>query len=306
MIMSLCKGASAAVLAFVAAGVCVAGPSRHVLIDESARTVSGARERMAFERLADEGERVKWAARQGRSTAIGTSVLSATGAVVGGASGALIGVGLAQAHAQARRNASIQPLRAAVERARMDSLIQARVVRSLEARGIAFAPVQWALKAQPAYFQRAGLADGSELLVIEKAGMPIVALSWDDRTPLVSMVKRSARVRTLMRGDVVSEGVSCELRYVGTPAPDGLEPVDYWSRNGGRPFLDAVESGVVDRILAVDCGEVAALPRPGRDAMTELDIGGRRVRYPGALWKQVDGVAYLRTRDGGITLVVTG
>ena len=266
-----------------------------LLMDISAYTVSGARHRVGFERFPTGNEEPVWSDPTGKWDSTGVALL-------GG--GGLLGAGMADAHAQEQRNASIGQLRAAVEEGkRLQNLIEAALRASASEHGYPITDTFVAQSVGEGYVARAIPDKGAALMVKRNSGAQLVMLSWDDRQPLLSLdVRRylkSGGARLLVR-----EQAACTLRYVGYPAPSTAGAVEYWVADGATRFMAETEAGLAAMLPLVWNTEID-IPSVSRKEKVTLRVGGQDLEFPGRLWKQEGALAYLFNGDDGITIVRT-
>lgn len=292
--------AAAATVLLCVCGTGHAGGKPAVLMfDSSIGQVSGALGRIGFERKPRGGERAYW------ETMGGVVDDAAVTAVAMLAMGAVMGAGVANVRAEAQRNASIDRLRKAVaEDNKLRRLFESEVRGSVEAQGY---EIHRTLRANDlvAGFVVRGLEkpeDGTAIVLHSPDG-PMVSLSWDDRQPLLAM-----DVRTYVRRDVgqlpIQERSRRQVRYVGRNSPAGQDARNYWATDGGAPFMAEVSAGL-QHMLPLLWDDTIEVPKVRRKETTLLRIDGETLSFPGRLWKEADGVAYLFNSDKGITIVAT-
>lgn len=266
-----------------------------LLLDDSARTVSGARFRVGFEQLPIGDESAVWLDKTGKMDSIAVGLL---------AGGGLIGGGLADAHAQGQRNDSIQSLRTAVEDGkRLEKDIVSAIQASATAHGYAVSETYLAQSVDAGFVKRVGQDDG-EAVVVKRDGYPLVMLSWDDRRPLLAFDVRRLKRSEGMRGPVIREKAAREVRYVGYPAPATAGAVEYWAANGGARFMAEVNSGLA-AMLSLAWSNDIDVPSVSRKETVALRVGDRDLEFTGRLWKQEGPLAYVFNSDHGITVVRT-
>jgi len=265
-----------------------------LLLDDSVSTVSGARWRVGFERFPVGNEKPAWENPSGRLGATGVALL---------AGGGLIGAGMGDAYAQAQRNESIQLLRTTVEQDKRlyGSIVDATRASSSD-HGYAISETFLAQGVAAGHVARAVKGNGEALMVKRDSG-PLVALSWDDRQPLLALdfrrFKRSEGGRIVVR-----EQAARTVRYVGYPAPSTAGAVEYWAADGAKRFMAEVEAGLT-AMLPLAWSTDIDMPSVSRKERVALQIGEQQLEFPGRLWKQDGALAYLYNSDKGITLVRT-
>lgn len=274
--------------------------SRPVLLmtDTSVEQVSGARERLGFERLPDAGERVKWKDPDGRADNIAVSLL---------AGGGLIGAGVSDVHAQSERNSSIQLLRDAMaHEGQLQRTFDRELRHSLQHNGF---DVQRAIRADSLAdgHVRRGFAQGQESLVFaiqQIPGYQAAVLSWDDRQPLLSIDARQYARKELARSVTARQKLRRVVHYVGLEAPEGQDYLAYWSADNGRAYLAEVEAGL-KLMLPLAWDATLEVPKVTRREQVVLQVRGQPRAFPGRLWKHEAGAAYLFTPNRAITIVAT-
>ncbi|UHQ25004.1 hypothetical protein LVB77_10155 [Lysobacter sp. 5GHs7-4] len=267
-----------------------------LIYDESAATVSGARMLTGFERLPEPGEKPVWTDGS-RLDDIGVNLL---------AGGGLIGAGIADARAQEQRNTSIAALRTAMTRDdRLRDLIESSVSDAARAQGFASSRAVRSRGVNQGSISRVLTApkDGTGIAVQNAPGLQMVTLSWDDRQLLLAMDVRFYRHNGSDRMPIRETGRRL-VRYVGPQSPAGTDPVAYWSAQDGARFLAQVELGL-QRLQPLVWDETLEPAKASRKDTTSLQIGQSTQSFPGRLWKQEGGYAYLHNKDGGITVVAT-
>ncbi len=290
--------AAAALFASLLPGSVVAQDKPAVLLmeDTMARPF-GARMRLGFERQAVAGESQVWVDPDGKLD----NVLSSMAA-----GGGLIGFAVGDAHAQRERDATIKPLIDGVGkddglRTMMEDALRASVKsqgyaihRAMRSDGMSKAHV---------YVGLTKPSDGLAVVVQQPKGIPIVAMSWDDRQPLLAMDVYFYE-RWEGKKLTVREKHRRAVRYVGYQAPAGQDPRAYWAANGGAAFAAEIQTGLRLLLpLAWDAG--IETPKVPRKETTTLQIDGAPQVFSGRLWKQEGGMAYLFNDDKGITVVAT-
>ena len=271
-----------------------------LIYDESAATVSGARMLTGFERLPEPGEKPVWTDGT-RWDNVATGLL--TGAVVGSL---IVGGGVADVREQEQRNRSIAALRASMTRGdRLRELVEGSLSDSAQAQGYSLKNTVRSYGLNQGSVSRvlSGPKDGTGIAAQSMPGAQMVTLSWDDRQLLLAIDMRFYRHNGSDRMPIREAGRRI-VRFVGTQSPAGRDPVAYWSEQDGARFLDQVEQGM-QRLLPLVWEETADAPKVSRKDTTPLQIGQSTQSFPGRLWKQEGGYAYLYNKDGGITVVAT-
>lgn len=267
-----------------------------LMYDESADTVSGARGRAGFERLPASGEKPVWTdGKQWDDVAVS---LLAGGGIVGG--------GIADVRAQEQRNDSIGPLRAAMTRDdRLRKLIEGSLSGGAQEHGYVLTRTVRSYGLSQGSVSRVLTApkDGTGIAVQNTPAAQMVTLSWDDRQLLLAMDVRFYRHNGSDRMPIRETGRRV-VRYVGPQSPAGTDPVAYWSGQDGARFLAQVEQGM-QRLLPLVWDDTLETAKASRKDTTSLQIGQSTQSFPGRLWKQEGGYAYLYNKDGGITVVAT-
>lgn len=281
-------------------GACRAAQPAVLMVDASGEQVSGARTRLGFERLPTEGEKAVWRDPNGKLDNIAIGVL---------AGGGLVGMGAADARAQAERNATLAELRSAMaEGERLTRLLYSALRESAEEQDYLVNRTIRADGLSEGHVGRA-LADPADRIAIaaQKAGgARIVSLSWDDRQPLLAIDLRVyAREETSRDNARAREKSSRLVRYVGHSAPRAEDPRGYWSADNGQAFLAEVGMGL-QRMLPLAWHPAPRVPKVSRKETVALQVDGASQRFPGRLWKEEAGAAYLFNADRGITIVATG
>lgn len=274
-----------------------------LVFDASVSYVAGARGRVGFDRLPAEGELAVWVEEGGRRGDIAATVL---GGLAGGAMGAAAGAGLAEGRMQALRNDSIAGLRRAMERDdRLRQRMEEELRASMQANGYAVSrTVQVPTLRQGAVSRVLSKpADGVCVAVQTYPAADLVTLSWDDRHLLLSLDVRIYRHNGSERMPI-REVRRRSVRFVGQGAPAGVDALAYWSDQDGAAFIAQLESGL-QQLLPMVWDETLEVPQvPGKE-VARLQVGGTTLTFPGRVWKQEGGYAYLYNKDGGITVVAT-
>lgn len=267
-----------------------------LLIDRSATTMSGARARLGFERFPREGEAPVWHDPTGRLDSVAVSLL---------AGGGLIGFGVADAHAQAQRNATIEPLRAALAQDGMlERLVRDALIRTAIQHGYVVSKVMHHDAMSAGAAARAiDAAEGHAIAIERYKGQPVVAFSWDDRQPLLAFqlrVYKERRGEPLKARELRAQGV----RYVGRRAAASDAAAAFWSADQGARMREEIETALAS-MLEIASTEALDVPSiPGKET-TMLTIDGEAQVFPGRLWKTEGALTFLYTADGGVTLVRT-
>jgi hypothetical protein len=264
-----------------------------LLLDDSASSVSGARHRLGFERFPIGEEKPIWIDPTGTWDSTGIALLTG---------GGLIGAGFGDAHAQEQRNASIELLRTAVEQGkRLQTAIDGAVRASASSHGFPIDETFVAHSVSEGFVLKAIPGEGTAVMVKRQTGMQLVTLSWDNRQPLLAFDVR----RLLKREGVrlpVREQFARELRYVGYPAPDAANAVEYWAKDDAHRFMSEVEIGLA-AMLPLAWSTDLKVPSASRKDRVTLRVGDEQLEFPGRLWKQEAGLAYIANSDDGITIV---
>jgi hypothetical protein len=290
------KVAVAIFMCMTACGACCADDTSAVfMLDTSIEQASGARTRLGFERLAAEGEKAIWKDPNGKLDNTAVALL---------AGGGLLGGGFADARAQSERNATIHELRDGVsENDRLKEVFRSELRRSAEGHSYHAEKVILAHGLSAGHVSR-GLEIQEEdmAIALQKADGPIVALSWDDRQPLLAVDMRLYERR--VRGQGVREKARRIVRYVGYEAPPGKDPRKFWSADSAARFLSEVQGGI-RHMLPLFWDDSIDVPKVPRKETVAVQVAGTPRVFPGRLWKQEEGVAYLFNSDRGITIVST-
>ena len=291
--------AAAALFASLLPGTVVAQDKPAVLLmeDTMARPF-GARARLGFERHAAAGESPIWVDPDGK---LDSTLMSMA------AGGGIIGLAVGDAHAQRDRDAAIRPLIDGVTKGDrlktlMENELRASVTsnghvihRTLRADGMSKAHVYQGLT-KP--------SDGLAVVVQQPKGIPIVALSWDDRQPLLAMDVYFYE-RWEGKKLTVREKSRRSVRYVGYQAPAGQDPHAYWAANEGAAFAAEIQTAL-RHLLPLAWDADIEVPKVPRKETTTLQVDGNPLVFSGRLWKQEAGMAYLYNDDKGITVVAIG
>lgn len=268
-----------------------------LMMEDSMARPFGARARLGFERHAVADELPIWIDPDGKLD----NVLSSL-AVGGG----MIGFAVGDAHAQRERDATIKPLIDGVSKHdRLRTMMEGELRASVESRGYA---VHRTLRADGmskahVYVGLTKPSDGLAVVVQQPRAIPIVALSWDDRQPLLA-IDLYFYERWEGRKLTVREKSRRSIRYVGYQAPAGQGARAYWAANEGAAFAAEVQTGLRHLLpLAWDIN--IEVPKVSRKETTTLQVDGTPLVFSGRLWKQEGGIAYLFNDDKGITVVAT-
>ncbi|MBA3485879.1 MAG: hypothetical protein H0T88_01595 [Lysobacter sp.] len=298
-LLQMIRVASAALLMSSLCNVGHAQQQRVVLmLDTSMEQVSGARLRLGFERLPADDEKAIWADPDGPWD---------SAAIALAAGGGVLGVGLGDVHAQAERHASIKVLRDALAQSDgLKEIFEHELGRSMGASGYQAHRTIHARRLDSGHAAR-GLVEPEDAMAIavQKDGLSqIVNLSWDDRQPLLAIDLRTYARRDGDRGVTAREKARSVVRYVGYQAPTGQDPRAYWAADGAKAFTTEVQAGL-QRMTPVLWDETLKVPKVPRKETVTVDVAGAPQVFPGRLWKQEEGAAYLFNKDGGITIVAT-
>lgn len=269
-----------------------------LMLDTGMARPYGARMRVGFERLPAAGETAVWVDPDGRLD---------NALVALAAGGGMLGFAFGDAHAQRERDATIRPLIDGVARGdRLRTLMEEEVRASVAANGYAIHRTLRADGVNKAHVYQ-GLtrpADGLAVVVQQPRGIPALTLSWDNRQPLLALdlyfYERREGKKLAVR-----ETRRRALRYVGHAAPAGQDPRAYWAADDGAAFVAEVRAGL-RRLLPLAWDDALAVPKVTRKDTVTLRVEGAATVFPGRLWKEEAGVAYLFNDDKGITLVATG
>ncbi len=268
-----------------------------LMMEDSLARPFGARSRLGFERQAAADESPVWKDPDGRLDS--TLVSLAAG-------GGMVGFAVGDAHAQRERDATIKPLiDAATKSDRLKTMMEGELRASVESHGYA---IQRTLRADGmskahVYQGLTKPSDGLAIVVQQPKGTPIVALSWDDRQPLLALdvyfyERREGKKLT------VREKSRRSIRYVGYRAPAGQDPRAYWAAHDASAFVAEVQTGL-RRILPLAWDAAIEVPDVPRKETTTLQIDGVPLVFFGRLWKQENGIAYVFNQDEAITVVAT-
>lgn len=268
-----------------------------LMMEDSLARLFGARIRFGFERHPVADESPIWTDPDGR---LDSSLMSlATG-------GGLIGFAVGDAHAQRERDATIQPLIDGVTRGdRLKTMMEGELRASVESHGYVVKRVLRADGMSKAHVKQ-GLtqpSDGLAVLAQQPMGLPILALSWDDRQPLLA-IDLHFYERWEGKKLTIRETSQRGIRYVGYQAPTGQDPRAYWAANDSAAFIAEIQNGL-RRILPLAWDADIDVPKVPRKETTTLQIAGAPQVFSGRLWKQEDGMAYLFNSDDSITVVAT-
>lgn len=290
--------AAAALFASLLPGIVVAQDKPAVLLmeDTMARPF-GARARLGFERHVVGDEVPVWVDPDGKFDS------SLAALAVGGG---ILGFAVGDAHAQRERDATIKPLIDGVSKdERLRTMMENELRASVKSRAYA---IHRAMRGdgmgkQHVYVGLAKPSDGLAVVVQQPKGIPIVALSWDNRQPLLAMdiyfYERWEGKKLTVR-----EKGRRAVRYVGYQAPVGQDPLTYWAANEGAAFASEIQSGL--RVLLPLAWDADIdVPKVPRKETTTLQVDGTPLVFSGRLWKQEGGMAYLFNNDKGITVVAT-
>ncbi len=290
--------AAAALFASLLPGIVVAQDKPAVLLmeDTMARPF-GARARLGFERHVVGDEVPVWVDPDGKFDS------SLMALAVGGG---ILGFAVGDAHAQRERDATIKPLIDGVSKhERLRTMMENELRASVKSQGYAIHRAMRGdgMSKQHVYVGLAKPSDGLAVVVQQPRGIPIVALSWDNRQPLLAMdiyfYERWEGKKLTVR-----EKGRRAVRYVGYQAPAGQDPRAYWAANEGAAFASEIQNGLrVLLPLAWDAD--IEVPKVPRKETTTLQVDGKSLVFSGRLWKQEGGMAYLFNNDKGITVVAT-
>ncbi|KRA20394.1 hypothetical protein [Lysobacter sp. Root604] len=267
-----------------------------LMFDDSMDTVSGARMRLGFERLPAENEHPVWT----------DGSLADDVAVALLAGGGLVGGGIAEARKQEQRNDSIAPLRQAMERGdRLRLLIDTALEGAVRGQGYTITQTVRSNSLSQGAVSRilTKPEDGMGIAVQRTPAVQLVTLSWDNRQLFLAMDLRFYKHGGGVRMPIREKGRRV-VRYVGPQSPTGVDPLAYWSAQDGTAFLAQVELGL-QHLLPLVWDETLDIPNVSRKDTTMLQIGQGVQTFPGRLWKQEGGYAYLYNKDGGVTVVAT-
>ncbi len=268
-----------------------------LLMEDTMARPFGARARLGFERHVIGDELPVWVDPDGKFDS------SLAALAVGGG---ILGFAVGDAHAQRERDATIKPLIDGVSKdERLRTMMENELRASVKSQGYA---IHRAMRGdgmgkQHVYVGLAKPSDGLAVVVQQPGGIPIVALSWDNRQPLLAMdiyfYERWEGKKLTVR-----EKARRAVRYVGYQAPAGQDPRTYWSVNEGAAFAAEIQSGL-RLLLPLAWDADIEVPKVPRKETTMLQVDGTPLVFSGRLWKQEGGMAYLFNNDKGITVVAT-
>lgn len=277
--------------------VAAQGKPAVLMMEDSMPRVFGARNRLGFERHPAAGESPFWTDPDGK---LDNSLVSLA------AGGGLIGFAVGDAHAQRERDATIQTLiDGAAKGDQLKTIMEGELRASMESRGYTVKRILRADGMSKAHVKQ-GLtqpSDGLAVLAQQPMGLPILALSWDDRQPLLA-IDLHFYERWEGKKLTIRETSQRGVRYVGYPAPTGQDPRAYWAANDSAAFVAEIHNGL-RRILPLAWDAGIDVPKVPRKETTTLQIDGVPQVFSGRLWKEEDGMAYLYNSDDSITVVAT-
>lgn len=294
----LIRFATIILFAFILPGTVAAQQKSSVLMmEDSMSRLFGARSRLGFERHPAAGESPIWTDPDGR---LDSSLVSLA------AGGGMIGFAVGDAHAQRERDATIQTLIDGVAKGdQLKTMMESELRASMQSRGYTVNRMLRADGMSKAYVKQ-GLtqpSDGLAVVAQQPMGLPILALSWDDRQPLLA-IDLHFYERWEGKKLNIRETSRRGIRYVGYQAPTGQDPRTYWAANDGAAFVAEVRNGL-RRILPLAWDADIDVPKVPRKETTTLQIAGTPQVFSGRLWKEEEGVAYLFNSDDSITVVAT-
>jgi hypothetical protein len=202
------------------------------------------------------------------------------------------------------RDATIQPLiDGATKGDRLKTAVEDALRASVAANGYA---IQRTLRADGmskahVYQGLTKPSDGLAIVAQQPKAIPTIALSWDDRQPLLA-IDLYFYERWEGKKLTVREKRRRMLRYVGDQAPAGQDPRAYWAANDSAAFVSQVQTGL-SHLLPLAWDTTIDVPKVKRKETTTLQIDGAPQVFSGRLWKQEGGIAYLYNDDEGITVV---
>src|SRR5690606_32003075 len=150
------------------------------------------------------------------------------------------------------------------------------------------------------HLRQLGDRGGEPALLVQRAGLSMIQLGWDDRQLLLAANFRRFEASGTRAQPERERGLR-RVRFVGAPI-EGDVPMERWSADDAALFLSKVEQAWA-KLLAEGLRPQPDLPRVGRCETVLLTVGGREQTFAGRLWKQEANLAYVATRDGGISLI---
>lgn len=268
-----------------------------LLMEDTMARPFGARARLGFERQVVGEELPVWVDPDGKFDS------SLVALAVGGG---ILGFAVGDAHAQRERDATIKPLIDGVSKGdRLRTMMENELRASVKSQGYAIHRAMRGdgMSKQHVYVGLAKPSDGLAVVIQQPRGIPIVALSWDDRQPLLAMdvffYERWEGKKLTVR-----EKGRRYVRYVGYQAPAGQDARTYWAANEGGAFAAEIQAGL-RHLLPLAWDASIEVPKVSRKETTTLHVDGKPMVFSGRLWKQEGGMAYLYNNDKGIKVVAT-
>lgn len=293
----VCAAAAVLFVCLLSAPAIAQGKPAVLMMEDSLARPFGARGRLGFERQAVADESPIWKDPDGRLDSALVSI--ATG-------GGIIGMAVGDAHAQRERDATIQPLIDGANKGdRLKTMMEGELRASVQFNGYAVQRILRADGMSKAHVYQ-GLtkpSDGLAIVAQQPKATPMVALSWDDRQPLLA-IDLYFYERWEGKKLTVREKNRRAVRYVGYQTPAGQDPRAYWAANDSAAFVAEVQTGL-RRILPLAWDTAINVPKVSRKETTALQIDGAPQVFFGRLWKQEDGMAYLFNHDEAITVIAT-
>jgi hypothetical protein len=268
-----------------------------LLMEDTMARPFGARARLGFERHVVGDEVPVWVDPDGK---FDSSLMALA------AGGGIFGLAVGDAHAQRERDATIKPLIDGVSKdERLKTMMENELRASVTSQGYAIHRAMRGdgMSKSHVYIGLAKPSDGLAVVVQQPRGIPIVALSWDDRQPLLAMDVYFYE-RWEGKKLTVREKGRRAVRYVGYQAPAGQDPRAYWAANEGAAFASEIQAGL-RHLLPLAWDADIEVPKVPRKETTTLQVDGTPLVFSGRLWKQEGGMAYLFNNDKGITVVAT-
>jgi hypothetical protein len=131
-----------------------------------------------------------------------------------------------------------------------------------------------------------------------------VALSWDDRQVLISArIQRYRKVRG-KHLNIRDLGPPIDLYFVGAPSPEGVDPVVWWSENGGEHLQAELREGF-QSIFGAALGAPDLSGKAARGALTAVQIGDRVEQFRGTLIDESDDLMRIALGKQTLLLVRT-
>lgn len=194
---------------------------------------------------------------------------------------------------------------------RLETAIRDAIVRADDAAEGGASRIVFAREAGKAQVAQvlAGRDSGNAMIVqgpVYASHLPdpgAVQLSWDDRQILITLrLQRFRKVRG-KHMSIRDLGPLAAYHYVGPPLPDGVDPMEYWTRNDGEALLAALRDGF-------EClFRTARSPRPEaaapRGSTAVIMVGDRLQRFPGTVAERGERVATVALGKAEWLLVAT-